>query len=262
MKSVEKDGTYVYCILSAGGAKTIEEPLTGIEGHGVDTISFRDIAAFVSRHHSSMIYRASRDNVLTHEKVVESAMREHAVLPVRFSTIAASEEDIGIILEKEYDRFRDLLDRFEGKVELGLKAVFQENTIYDDILEKYEKIRVSKERIAGLPSKKAYRLQVEVGKMVESALQEEKGICKDNILSKLSPLALELKSNETYGELMILNTSFLVEKRREAEFDQAVGALDSKHSRKIRFKYVGTLPPYNFVNLTIHFVKGKMHVSC
>ena len=40
-------------------------------------------------------------------------------------------------------------------------------------------------------------------------------------------------------------------KDRESEFDQKVQELDAKHGRKIKFKYIGTLPPFNFVNLVI-----------
>ena len=35
-------------------------------------------------------------------------------------------------------------------------------------------------------------------------------------------------------------------------FDQAVNALDEKLGSLMTFKYVGTLPPYNFVNLVIN----------
>jgi hypothetical protein len=49
---------------------------------------------------------------------------------------------------------------------------------------------------------------------------------------------------------MIINAAFLVEKDKEAEFDQKVQELDARYSDKIKFKYVGT-PPFNFVNLII-----------
>ncbi len=64
-------------------------------------------------------------------------------------------------------------------------------------------------------------------------------------------MAVETKANNIYWELMIINAAFLVEKQREVEFDQKVQALDIKYGDKIKFKYVGTLPPFNFVNLAI-----------
>jgi Gas vesicle synthesis protein GvpL/GvpF len=66
------------------------------------------------------------------------------------------------------------------------------------------------------------------------------------------PLALEVKTNNTYGERMILNAAFLVEKTKEAAFDQKVNELADKYGDKMTFKYVGTLPPFNFVNIEIN----------
>jgi hypothetical protein len=92
---------------------------------------------------------------------------------------------------------------------------------------------------------------MEVGRMVEAALQKEKDIYKEEIFNTLSPLAQDTKVNTPYGELMIISAAFLVEKCREAEFDQNVQALADKSGDKIKFKYTGTLPPFNFVNLVI-----------
>ena len=140
----------------------------------------------------------------------------------------------------------------KDKKELGLKAMFKEDVIYKDILEKYENIRVLKEKIATLPSEKTYFQRAKIGEMVEAALEKEKEIYREDILETLSPLALEVKTNNTYGERMIVNAAFLVERHKEAEFDQRVQELDATYGDKIKFKYVGTLPPFSFINLTIN----------
>lgn len=44
---------------------------------------------------------------------------------------------------------------------------------------------------------------------------------------------------------------FLVEKNKEKWFDQKVNEVSDKCDDKIKFKYVGTVPPFNFVNLVI-----------
>jgi hypothetical protein len=67
----------------------------------------------------------------------------------------------------------------------------------------------------------------------------------------LTPLAIEVKTAKPYGELMILNAAFLVERAREDEFDRAVRELDEKFGALITWRYTGTLPPFNFVNVEI-----------
>jgi hypothetical protein len=224
----------------------------GIGGRGDElySICFNDIAAVVSN--SPIIrYRVSRENTLAHEKAIEEVMKEHAVLPVRFATIAEDEEKVKKILEKEYSKFKDLLNSMKDKKELGLKAIFKEDVIYKDILEKYKGIRILKEKVAALPSEKTYFKRAEIGEMVEAALQREKEIYKKDILNTLSALAVEVKINSSYWELMIINAAFLVENYKEAEFDQKVNEFEAKYSSNMKFKYIGKVPPFNFVNLVI-----------
>ena len=224
----------------------------GIGGRGDElySICFNDIAAVVSN--SPIIkYRVSRENTLAHEKAIEEVMKEYTVLPVRFATIAEDEEEVKKILEREYSKFKDLLNSMKDKKELGLKAIFKEDVIYKDILEKYKELRILKEKVAALPPEKTYFKRAEIGEMVEAALQREKEIYKKDILDALSYLAAEVKTNSSYWELMIINAAFLVEKYKEAEFDQKVNELEAKYSSKIKLKYIGKVPPFNFVNLVV-----------
>ena len=87
--------------------------------------------------------------------------------------------------------------------------------------------------------------------MVEAAVEKERDSYREAMLAALTPLAVEVKTNKVYGEQMILNAAFLVEKEAEKAFDDAVEGLAGKYSKSVRFKYVGLLPPFNFVNLVI-----------
>lgn len=251
LKNQKLYGKYIYCIIGSSQSRSFGPLGIGGRGDELYTICLDDIAAVVSN--SPIIkYSVSRENMLAHEKAIEEVMKEHTVLPVRFCTIAEDKEKAKKILEREHDRFIDLLKIIEGKKEFGLKALFKEDVIYKDILEKYEDIRLLKEKVAALPPEKTYYQRMEIGRMVEAALQKEKEIYGEEILNTLSPLALEVKTNNTYGERMIVNAAFLVEKRKEAEFDQKVNELSDKYGERVRFRYIGTLPPFNFVNLTIN----------
>lgn len=250
MEEAVKEGKYIYCIITTTVAKTFGSIGIGCRGDELYTICFNDIAAVVSN--SPIIrYTVSRENMLAHEKAIEEVMKEHTVLPVRFDTIAENEEKVKKILEKEYSKFKDLLNRMKDKKELGLKAIFNEDVIYKDILEKYKEIRTLKEKVTVLPFEKTYFKRAEIGEMVEAALQKEKEIYKKDILDAISSLAIEVKTNSSYYELMIINAAFLVEKYKETEFDQTVNELEAKYSSKLKLKYIGKVPPFNFVNLVI-----------
>ena len=93
---------------------------------------------------------------------------------------------------------------------------------------------------------------MKIGEMVVEALKKETAGYKDTIIAALTPLSEDIKTNDNYGELMILNAAFLIRNSIEPEFDKAVNELDLKYGKLMTFKYVGTLPPYNFVNLVIN----------
>jgi hypothetical protein len=251
MDVATKEGKYIYCIIDSNQPQSFGPLGIGGQGNQLHTICFNGIAALVSDAPLGK-YRVSRENSIAHEKAIETAMTQYTALPVRFATVAEDEDKVRRILEKEYDRFKDLLGSIAGKTEISFKAIFKDGIIYKEILEKYENIRVLKGKIAALAPEKSHNQRREIGRMVEEALQREKEIVRDDIINILSPQAAEVKTNDTYGELMIINAAFFVEKEKEADFDQQVQQLGDKYGEKITLKYVGPLPPFNFVNISIN----------
>lgn len=255
MKSTEKDGKgiYLYGIIRHSGSLEFDVAAIGDYSNLVYTINFKDICAVVSNS-DVMRYETRRIYLTAHQLVLEEIMKQFSVLPIRFSTISSSQDKSKIvkILEKEYEKFDKLLEEMEGKKELGLKVVAIEQPIYDHILEKFDDIRAYKEKLAKLDPEKAHYQLMKIGEMVEKALEKEKELLKTTILDVLSPLTTDQKINDNYGERMVLNAAFLIKNELEPAFDKEIATLDEKFGKLLTFKYVGTLPPYNFVNLVIN----------
>lgn len=245
-----EQGKYIYCIIRS--AEYVDFGPIGIGGRGdrVYTINYNDMSAVVSDSPIKK-YSTSRENFIAHEKAIEKVMERYDVLPVRFCTITEDKDKIKKILEKEYDKFIGLLNWLAGKKELGVKAIFEKDVIYNHIVEKYKDIRALKEKLGSLPPEKTRHQRIQIGRMVEIALEREKKMSKSKILRALSPFAVEVKNNDTYGERMIVNSAFLIEKVNEDKFDKKMNELDEEFGNIVRFKYIGTLPPFNFVNLVI-----------
>ena len=80
------EGKYVYCIIKS------ERPLRfgplgiGAEPADVHTVHFRDIAAVVSDT-PIVVHDPTRENVLAHERVNETVMQQHTVIPMSFGTV-------------------------------------------------------------------------------------------------------------------------------------------------------------------------------
>ena len=248
-----KEGKYIYGIIRH--KDPIEHGPIGI-GKRADLvygINYNGITAIVSNS-PVIIYEARRVNMIAHEKVLEEVMKQFTVLPVRFSTISEHDDDAGIlrILEKDYNKFDEMLTKMEGKKELGLKVLANEAPIYASIIEKYEEIKSLRGKLMNLPVDKTHYQRMKIGEMVAEALKKETENYKNIILDTLNPLTEDMKINDNYGEMMILNAAFLIKNTSEHEFDLTVNALDEKFGNYMTFKYVGTLPLYNFVNLVIN----------
>ncbi|MDP2723556.1 MAG: GvpL/GvpF family gas vesicle protein [Bacteroidales bacterium] len=247
------EGKYIYGIIRQAGTVTFGPIGIGGRGDEVYGVNFRDICAVVSNS-PNIQYEARRVHMIAHQKALEEVMKNFTVLPVRFSTISEQDDDSGIlrILEKEFVKFSDLLDKMDGKKELGLKILANEAPMYESILEKYDDIRTMRDKLMNLPADKTHYQRMKIGEMVVEALKNETGNYKNIILDALKPLSVDVKINDNYGEMMILNVAFLIKNSEEPAFDEAVNVLDAKYGHLMTFKYVGTLPPYNFVNLTIN----------
>ena len=245
------DGKYIYCIIASDIPEKFTSPGIGMRGDELYSVCYDGLAAVLSNSPVKS-YRATRDNLMAHETAVEEVMKTHTVLPVRFTTIAESDDKVREILKREYRRFKDLLDKFNSKKELGVKTIFKEEVVYGEILKKYKAISDLRESLIALPAEKTYAQRMKIGEMVEAALKNEVEIVKKEILNILSPLAVEVKINNAFGERMIVNAAFLVEKDQEETFYLAVNQIDAKYGERIKLKYVCEVPPFNFVNLTIN----------
>ena len=78
------------------------------------------LAAIYSQHRS---LRASPERVLAHERVIEAAMANGTVLPLRFGTRLGGEEELRAAISARRDDLVAALERVRGQVEMGLRVI-------------------------------------------------------------------------------------------------------------------------------------------
>ena len=247
----ESPGKYFYCIIRCPEPLELSTRGIGERGDKVYTLHYNDLAAVVSD--SPVIeYDSSRRNMMAHTAVLEEVMKEFTILPVRFGIVAPDERAIREqILERRYDEFDRLLHGMEGRVELGLKTFWYEDVALREIIEENEIIRQLRDGLVGRPAEETYYDRIRLGELVEQAVSRKRAADADSILKRLNPIARDSRVNKVITERMILNAAFLVRREREPEFDLAVQQMDREMGQRLMFKYVGSAPPYNFVNIII-----------
>jgi hypothetical protein len=92
---------------------------------------------------------------------------------------------------------------------------------------------------------------MQLGRMIDKALAERSITYVREIYEALRGVCVASRDNQPIGDKMIMNAAFLVEREREAEFDSAVNKIARKYGQRLKFKYTGPWPPYNFVNIRL-----------
>ncbi len=247
-------GKYVYCIIRSERQRDFGG--IGIGGaQNVYTVAYRDLAAVVSDT-PIIIYDPTRDNVLAHEFVNETVMREHTVIPMSFGTVFRSEEDVTELLRSTYQAFSDVLDKMKDKIEFGLKVLWDREKVIANIERENDEIRRLRDEISRHTASSTYFARMQLGRLIESALEEMGMRYVADIHDALKPSAVASRSNKPIGDKMILNAAFLVERSQEQSFDELVKDVSRRYEDMLTFKYSGPWPPYNFVNIKLKLEKA------
>lgn len=248
---MSREGKYIYCIIGSNEGRNFGAIGIGGRGDIVLTIGYEDISAVISSTPMTK-YVINRENMTTHERVIEEVMRDYTVLPVRFCTIASSAEELRGLLRKRYSELKGLLRDMDNKVEMGLKVLWKDmNQVFKEIVEDNKEIKKLKKKSEGKSAKNNNNTKIALGKAVKEALDKKKADEAWKILNKFKRTYADVKENDPIGDSMVLNAAFLIDRIREKEFDFLVEDMVKQHEDRMMFKYIGPAPPFNFVNIVV-----------
>jgi len=204
-----EEAKYFYCVIPFRKEKSFGN--IGMNHSEVYTVPYRDVAAVVSDS-PMKDYELTEDNTRRHGTVLRQIMEEHTVVPVEFGTTIKNERILRRLLGKAYDPTREWLKLVDNMVELGVKAVLDEDIVYFDR-------KKGKERIS-------------------------------DILESLSSKAKQAFMGDIFTDRLVLNASYLVDKDDMDAFSEEVSRLREKYSM-LKLLYSGPWAPYNFVYIKI-----------
>jgi hypothetical protein len=246
-------GKYVYCIIESTEPLRFGPIGVGADPSDVYTVHYRNLAAVVSDAPLEVL-DSTRENVLAHERVNETVMHEHTVIPMSFGTIFKTREDIVELLRSAAEAFGDVLNKMQNKLEFGLKVLWDRDQAVGEVEGEDEDIRRLKKEISSQKGP-TYFARMQYGRLVDSALQTRSERYVGNILEELRDVSVASRINKPIGDKMIMNAAFLISRDQEAAFDAKVKAIAGKFER-LTFKYTGPWPPYNFVNIRLNLERA------
>jgi hypothetical protein len=246
-----QEGQYIYAIIETDQDRNFGLRGIGDGGNEVYTVRHGDVGAVISNSPIAQ-YPVTRANTMTHQKVMEEVMKHYPMLPVRFGTVA---EGMDLIVEKllkqRQEEFKKLLHYMRDKIELGLKAMWKDmKPVFEEIVAGTAEIGWLRDRL--LKGRGGVQKdQVRLGEMVKKALEARKRREEQTILDPLDGLWVERKLNSPFGDQMITNSAFLVKRDKEKAFDLEVEKMSGQYDGRMVFKYVGPIPPCNFVEIVV-----------
>jgi len=205
----KEEGKYFYCVIPFSKEKSFGN--IGMNNSEVYTVPYRDVAVVVSDS-PMKDYELTEDNTTRHEAVLRQVMQEHTVVPVEFGAAIKNERILKRLLRKAYDPTRECLKLVDNMVELGVKAVLNEDIVFVDHKKRKE--------------------------------------CMSDILGSLNTRAKQAVTGDLFSDRLILNASFLVNKEDINAFSDEVTKLHERHPM-LKLLYSGPWAPYNFVHIKI-----------
>ena len=257
---MQRDGKYIYCIIATDYDVNLGPIGIGGRGDLVSSIGFDGLSMVVSDHPLSK-FVVNPENILAHQKVIETVMKEFtSVLPIRFGTIAATPDEIRNLLNRRYSEFMELLKQFENKMEINVRGTWKNmGIIYKEIDKEHIELQKIRAEIEKIDDKNKRNLKItEAGKLVEEALIEMKTKETGRIIDAFRKSVFEYKLNKTNGDAMFMNTAFLMNSGREVEFDNIMSDLGHRYEDRSDFVYTAPLPIFNFIDLKIFPEKWEL----
>lgn len=250
---------YIYCFINEPERRSFGK--IGIDCEEVTFLSYRDISAAASDIGTTRLDSLDKEKlfeyVAAHQKVNEALLKEYDVVPMAFGMIAQDEGEVASMLGKCYLQLKTALKNISGKTEFVAQASWDRPLVLNEILRAYPELQELKNKASkgGIGS---IRAKIKLGKLLYEKTELQRKFYVEHVSSPLKDVSHDFKFNKLIDEQMIVNLSCLIDKAKEPELDKKMTDLGEEFNGKLRFKYIGPMPPYSFTN--INFSLGNFEL--
>lgn len=239
---------YLYGIFPAPGPQGLS--LQGLDNEPVNTHQLGDFV-FLYSNACQKRYLASRNNLLTHERVLETAMQHgyHTLLPLQFGLAVKDWDQVQQDLVSPYQAAMvDLFQRLKGCREVSIKVLWEPTAELERLMVENDDLRHQRDQLEG--TQLSMEQVIQIGQRIEAALEDRKQAIVDQFRQALAPLAKDAIENDPLTDTMIFNAAYLIPWEAEADFSHAIHDVDATFGDRLRIRYNNFTAPYNFAQLS------------
>jgi len=249
-RSLDHKGRYLYAVIA--GVKERDYGARGIEDGPLYTISVKEISAVVSDVSNKKL-RPERRHLAAHHAVLKLLMEENTPLPMSFGIIADGADAIKKILSLNQEAFLEQRERVSDKVEMGLRVTWEVPNIFDYFINTHPELRSARDRYFGTQREPSPEDKIELGRMFEHMLSEDRENHIEEVEEILSQSCYEIQRNKCRNEYDVMNLACLVgrEMKRAKAFEKGILEAAGMFNNDFAFDYNGPWAPHNFVEVDL-----------
>jgi hypothetical protein len=243
---------YVYGIIPASDASEWPDtPALGDPSARVRTVAQDGMAALVSDLEPDHIPGRPED-VEAHRRVLAKAIERGTAIPMRFGIVMDGDDAVRKrLLARHATELRDMLSSLDGYVQMTVKAFYADDALLRDVLSAHPELARESAALAGRPEAEVHAARVAIGEQLAKAVEARRTEVESALLSRLSPLAADVRVDPPSSDRGALNAQLLVHRDRRAALDEEVRQLGEALEGMLAFRYVGPLPPFSFADLSL-----------
>jgi hypothetical protein len=258
-------GLWAYCVLRAG--EPLPADIDGVAAAGpLERVDAGDLAAIVSRvpldefgaaplrenlNDLTWLERVARE----HEGVLDRALAQSTIVPLRLCTIYESEQTVREMLEQEHDSLAEALDLLAGREEWAVKLIADGDRLADAARARSTEATALEDELGARTGGGAYMLRRRLERHVRDAVDSLAAELADEVHAELQSasrdaVVLPPQNPELSGHsgTMLLNGAYLVDSERVDSLRELVGGLQERHGALgVQVELTGPWPPYNFL---------------
>ena len=235
---------YVYGLVNAETA--VPTGLGGLDGAPVELVAHEGIAALVSSAPTDRPL-GTREDLLAHEKVVDTVAADVTVLPMRFGSVVKRPAVVDELLAPHVAELSSALADLDGHVQYTVKGRYEREIVLREVVLTNPKIAELRDRVQGVPEEASYQDRMQLGELVVAALEERARREGGRMHEVLGAQAASAVTRPSTDPELVLDSAFLVARDRAHEFEHAVDQLGAELAGTVRFRLIGPLAPYDFV---------------
>lgn len=240
-------GVYVYGVVASGARIPGELQAVGAPDGEIGLLDHRELAAVVSDVPTDRPL-GRRDDLLAHERVVNTVAGAVTILPMQFGGVVQDDQAVvDELLEENHDFFVEALGRLDGCLEFVLYGRYDQDMLLSGIVEQDPEIAEMSRSLRDTDPDATHFERIKLGERIAHEVERRRTADAEAAVALLEPLCEAVVVKEVGGEDGAVNIAVLVRRDGRAEFETAVDALGDEWGDRVGLQLVGPVAPFDFL---------------